>query len=49
VICCARESEFALCEPGTLPLLASGKVDVLPAERGKILEQLGIESLPVVS
>ena len=30
----------ALCKPGALPLVVAGEVDVLPAERGEVLEQL---------
>ena len=43
----AEGSESALCEPGALPLVVSSQVDVLPAERGKILEQLRGEGLSV--
>ena len=39
----------ALCKPGALPLVVAGEVDVLPAERGEVLEQLRIEGLPVSS
>ena len=40
--------ESALCEPGDLPLVVAGEIDVLPAERGKVLEQLRIEGLLVL-
>ena len=43
----AQGPESALCEPGALPLVVAGQVDVLPAERGEVLEQLGIEGLSV--
>ena len=43
----AERPESALCEPVALPLVVSGEVDVLPAERGEVLEQLGVESMPV--
>ena len=44
---CPEGPKSALCELGTLPLVVSGKVDVLPAQRGEVLEQLRIEGLPV--
>ena len=45
----AQGSEFPLCEADALPLVVSGQVDVLPAERGEELEQLWVEGLPVPS
>ena len=45
----AKGPESALCEPDALPLVVSGEVDVLPAERGEVLEQLRIERLSVPS
>ena len=43
----AEMPESALCELGALPLIVSCQVNVLPAERGKILEQFRVEGLPV--
>jgi hypothetical protein len=41
--------DFALFEPGAFPLVVAGEIDVLPAERGEILEQLRVEGLSVSS
>ncbi len=45
----AERPESALCEPGALPLVVSGQVDVLPAERGEKFEQLRVKGLSVPS
>ena len=41
----AKRPELTLCGPLTLPLVVAGKVDVLPAERGEVLEQIGIDGI----
>ena len=43
----SERPESALCEPVSLPLVVPGEIDVLPAERGEVLEQLGIDRLTV--
>jgi hypothetical protein len=43
----AKWPESALGEPLALPLIVSGQVDVLPAERRQVLQQFGIEELAV--
>jgi hypothetical protein len=39
--------ESAQCESVSLSLVVPGEIDVLPAERGEVLEQLGIDRLTV--
>ena len=41
----AEWSESAFGEPHAPPLIVSGQVDVLPAERREVLQQFGIEHL----
>jgi hypothetical protein len=49
MVCCTEAPEFALSEPGVFPLVVACEVDVLPAERGEVLEQLKVVGLPVSS
>jgi hypothetical protein len=44
---CAKRPELTLCWPLTLPLVVAGKVDVLPTERGEVLEQIGIDGISI--